>query len=87
MTSNIITIDTALSATSYHAAAAAASSASELVHISGQPGTNINGEVPDDYISQIELALLNLRKVILISGCKVEVILSLRFYIVGFWSR
>ena len=83
MATNVKTIDTKLSANAYHAAAAV-STAAEVIHISGQPGTNVNGEVPDDYESQIELALLNLRKVILIAGCKVSDILSLRFYIVDY---
>lgn len=80
---SVKTIDLEGSAQAYHAAATS-SQAKEIVHVSGQPGTSPSGNVPADYQSQIHLALLNLRKVLLASGCSVGDILSLRVYIVNY---
>lgn len=77
------TIDVGASAKAYHAAATT-SNAPEIIHISGQPGTDQSGKVPRDYESQIHLALLNLRKIILAAGCSVADILALRLYIVNY---
>lgn len=80
---SVKTIDLEGSAQAYHAAATS-SQAKEIIHVSGQPGTSSSGSVPADYQSQIHLALLNLRKVLLASGCSVRDILSLRVYIVNY---
>ncbi|GJC83623.1 amine oxidase [flavin-containing] [Colletotrichum liriopes] len=58
--------------------------AGPLVHVSGVPGTMKDGQVPSDYESQIHLALLNLRKVIIASGTTVSQIASLTLYIVDY---
>ncbi|GKT56407.1 flavin containing amine oxidoreductase [Colletotrichum tofieldiae] len=58
--------------------------AGPLVHVSGVPGTMKDGQVPSDYESQIHLALLNLRKVIITSGTTVSQIASLTLYIVDY---
>ncbi|KAF2173737.1 hypothetical protein M409DRAFT_62012 [Zasmidium cellare ATCC 36951] len=79
----IRTIDTESSRQAYFAAATS-TTAQEVIHISGQPGTNANGSVPSDYESQIQLALLNLHKIMLVAGCNIPDILSLRFYIVDY---
>ncbi|KAK4498076.1 hypothetical protein PRZ48_010732 [Zasmidium cellare] len=79
----IRTIDTETTKQVYHAAATS-TTAQEITHISGQPGTNANGSVPSDYESQIQLALLNLRKIMLVAGCSVPDILAIRVYIVDY---
>ncbi|OHW96480.1 flavin-containing amine [Colletotrichum incanum] len=58
--------------------------AGPLVHVSGLPGNMKDGQVPSDYESQIHLALLNLRKVIIASGTTVSQIASLTLYIVDY---
>lgn len=80
---SVKTIDLEGSAQAYHAAATS-SQAKEIIHVSGQPGTSSSGNVPTDYQSQIHLALLNLRRVLLASGCSVGDIISLRVYIVNY---
>lgn len=83
MASKVLTIDTEASKQAYYAAATSIT-AQEVIHISGQPGTNANCSVPSDYEAQIQLALLNLRKIMLIAGCSVPDIVSVRFYIVNY---
>ncbi|EME80709.1 uncharacterized protein MYCFIDRAFT_189137 [Pseudocercospora fijiensis CIRAD86] len=77
------TIDVGNSAQAYYAAATS-SDAAEIIHIAGQPGTNDQGKAPRDYESQIQLALLNLKKIILAAGCQVSDVLKLTFYIVNY---
>ncbi|GKT44488.1 amine oxidase [flavin-containing] [Colletotrichum spaethianum] len=55
-----------------------------LVHVSGLPGAMKDGQVPTNYESQIHLALLNLRKVIIASGTTVSHIASITLYIVDY---
>jgi monoamine oxidase len=55
-----------------------------LIHVSGQVGATKNGHVPSDYESQIHLALLNLRKVIIAGGATVKDIAKLTLYIVNY---
>jgi Putative translation initiation inhibitor, yjgF family len=43
-----------------------------LIHIAGQPGSTKDDFVPNDYDSQIHLALLNLRKIILTVGASMK---------------
>lgn len=64
-------------------APAAVSPTSKLIHVAGQPGGTKSGVVPDDYESQIHLALLNLRKIIIAAGSSTEHILKLNLFIVG----
>ncbi|KAK1472415.1 flavin containing amine oxidoreductase [Colletotrichum cuscutae] len=83
MTKLIETIDLSnTSAASY--APATITRAGSLVHVSGLPGNTKDGKVPSDYDSQIHLALLNLRKVIIAAGSTVSNIASLTLYIVDY---
>ncbi|KPM35396.1 hypothetical protein AK830_g11178 [Neonectria ditissima] len=83
MTKAVQTVDLSNTTTAYHAAATVAP-AGKIVHISGQPGSTKDGSVPDDYESQIHLALLNLRKIIVAAGASVKDILKLTVYIVDY---
>ncbi|ETS76902.1 hypothetical protein PFICI_10776 [Pestalotiopsis fici W106-1] len=68
----------------YHAPATIIPAGARTVHISGQPGANKAGIVPNDYESQIHLALLSIRKIILASGATVKDIAKLVVYIVNY---
>lgn len=81
--SAVRTIDVGNSAQAYYAAATS-SDAAEIIHVAGQPGTNDQGKLPQDYESQIQLALLNLKKIMLAAGCQVSDISKLTFYIVNY---
>lgn len=85
MPKNIIeAIDLANTASAYYAPATAVPSTARLIHVSGQPGTTKDGVVPGDYESQIHLALLNLRKVIITAGAAVTDIVKLTLLIVNY---
>jgi monoamine oxidase len=55
-----------------------------LIHVSGQAGTNSQGYAPPDYESQIQLALLNLHKIIIAASTSISSILKLTLYIVDY---
>ncbi|KAK8076763.1 hypothetical protein PG994_004035 [Apiospora phragmitis] len=57
---------------------------SRLIHVSGQVGTAPNGTVPADCESQIHLALLHLRKLLLAAGAAIQDIAKLTLYIVDY---
>ncbi|KAK7961234.1 flavin containing amine oxidoreductase [Apiospora saccharicola] len=57
---------------------------SRLIHVSGQVGTAKDGTVPADYESQIHLALLHLRKILIAAGATVRDIAKLTLYIVNY---
>ncbi|KAF2967007.1 hypothetical protein GQX73_g6599 [Xylaria multiplex] len=78
-------LDLSTTTTAYHAAAAIANPG-KLVHISGQFGSTKDGQVPEDYESQIHLALLNLRKVIVAAGASIKDIAKLTLLIVDYPS-
>lgn len=80
----IDTVDLASTRSAYYAPATIAPESSRLIHISGQPGSTRNGQVPDDYETQIHLALLNLRKIILKAGASIRDIVKLNLYIVNY---
>lgn len=80
---NIASIDLATTASSYFAPATVTTDG-VLIHISGQPGSADDGSVPSDYESQIHLALLNLRRIIVAAGASVSNIAKLTVYIVGY---
>ncbi|GAD99068.1 hypothetical protein NECHADRAFT_88150 [Paecilomyces variotii No. 5] len=84
MSRTIKTVDLSHTSNAYYAPATISTGA--LVHIAGQPGSTKDGFVPDDYESQIHLALLNLRKVILSSGASIENIAKLTLLIVNYGS-
>ncbi|KAI4591690.1 hypothetical protein KJ359_012665 [Pestalotiopsis sp. 9143b] len=68
----------------YHAPATITPAGARTIHISGQPGANKNGSIPSDYESQIHLALLSIRKIILAGGATVKDIAKLVVYIVNY---
>ncbi|KAJ0167049.1 putative flavin-containing monoamine oxidase A [Colletotrichum tanaceti] len=77
------TVDLTNTTTAYYAPATITRGGS-LVHVSGLPGTARDGHVPADYESQIHLALLHLRTVIVASGSAVHNIASLTLHVVGY---
>lgn len=83
MTRTVQTVDLSDTIGSYYAPATITRGGS-LVHVSGLPGTTKGGQVPADYESQIHLALLNLRKVLIATGTTVSNIASLTLFIVGY---
>ncbi|KAF7554166.1 hypothetical protein G7Z17_g3118 [Cylindrodendrum hubeiense] len=85
MSKAVATVDLSNTTAAYHAAATVAP-AGKLLHISGQPGSTKDGNVPNDYESQIHLALLNLRKIIIAAGASVKDIVKLNVFIVDYDS-
>ncbi|KAJ5170854.1 YjgF/Yer057p/UK114 family [Penicillium coprophilum] len=77
------TVDLSNTATAYYAPATVAP-IGKLIHVSGQPGNTKDGLVPADYESQIHLALLNLRKIIIAAGSSIENIVKLQLFIVDY---
>ena len=77
-------LDLANTAKVYHSPATITASDTKLVHVSGQVGTTKSNHVPADYESQIHLALLNLRKIIITAGASVKDIAKLTVYIVNY---
>lgn len=78
------TIDLATTTGAYYAPATVVPAGSQVIHVAGQPGTTKDGTVPVDYESQIHLALLNLRKVLIVAGASVKDILKLTLFIVNY---
>ncbi|KAL4962692.1 putative flavin-containing amine oxidase [Aspergillus stella-maris] len=78
------TVDLVNTKSAYYAPATIAPPNSQIIHIAGQPGSTTGGTVPNDYESQIHLALLNIRKILIVSGCSVKDILKLNLYIVNY---
>ncbi|KAK1143553.1 hypothetical protein N8T08_006359 [Aspergillus melleus] len=83
MPKSVDTVDLSNTASAYYAPATIAP-AGRLVHVAGQPGSTKDGAVPADYESQIHLALLNLRKIIIAAGSSIENIVKLNLYIVNY---
>lgn len=81
MPKTVETIDLSNTASAYYAPATVAP-AGKLIHVAGQPGSTKHGIVPADYESQIHLALLNLRKLIIVAGSSIENIVKLQLFIV-----
>lgn len=80
----IETVDLSNTTTAYYAPATIAPQNSQVIHVAGQPGSTANGTVPTDYESQIHLALLSLRKILIVAGASVKGILKLTVYIVNY---
>ncbi|KAL4972854.1 hypothetical protein BDW66DRAFT_162551 [Aspergillus desertorum] len=78
------TVDLTSTTAAYYAPAAIAPANSQVIHVAGQAGMAKSGTVPTDYESQIHLALLNLRKILISSGASVKDILKLNLYIVNY---
>ncbi|KAE8551063.1 hypothetical protein EYB25_007297 [Talaromyces marneffei] len=77
-------VDFAKCSGGYYAPATLSPTNSEVLYVSGQPGSTRGGIVPTDYESQIHLALLNLRKIMIIGGVTVKDILKLTLLIVNY---
>jgi monoamine oxidase len=80
----IKTVDLTSTKGAYYAPATIVSANAELIHVSGQPGNTSGGTAPADYESQIHLALLNLRKIMILGGVSVKDILKLTLLIVDY---
>lgn len=87
MGSHLDILDLSNTSQVYHAPATITAPNTKLVHVSGQAGATKSGYVPVDYESQIHLALLNLRRVIVASGATVKDITKLTVYIVNYDPR
>jgi len=79
---NVASIDLHSTASSYFAPATVTSEG--LIHVSGQPGSTDDGTVPADYESQIHLALLRLRKIIIAADASISDIVKLNIFIVNY---
>jgi monoamine oxidase len=77
-------VDFAKSSGGYYAPGTIAPTNTEVLYVSGQPGSTRGGIVPSDYESQIHLALMNLRKIMIIGGVTVNDILKLTLLIVNY---
>ncbi|KAH9892090.1 hypothetical protein F4778DRAFT_323843 [Xylariomycetidae sp. FL2044] len=82
MSRNVSTVDLSNTSSAYYAPATIGQG--RFVHVAGQPGSTKSGHVPADYESQIHLALLNLRKIIVAAGASVRNIAKLTLFIVGY---
>ena len=82
MAKTVETVDLSNTAGLYYGPATVSSG--KVLHIAGQAGTTKDGQVPDDYESQIHLCLLNLRKLIVAAGATVKDIAKLNVYIVDY---
>jgi monoamine oxidase len=83
MTVRTRTIDLENTSGAYYAPATV-SSAREIIHVAGQPGTSKQGFLPKDYESQIHLALLNLHRILVAARASISDILKLTIYIVNY---
>jgi monoamine oxidase len=79
---NVASIDLHNTASSYFAPATVTSGG--LIHVSGQPGSTDDGTVPADYESQIHLALLKLRRIIIAANASISDIVKLNLFIVNY---
>jgi monoamine oxidase len=79
---NVASIDLHNTASSYFAPATITNGG--LIHVSGQPGSTDDGTVPADYESQIHLALLRLRRIIIAANASISDIVKLNLFIVNY---
>lgn len=84
MAKTVETIDLSNTTSLYYGPAVVAPAGSKAVHIAGQVGTAKDGSAPNDYDSQIHLALLNLRKLIIAAGGSVKDIVKLNVFVVNY---
>ncbi|KAI3390292.1 hypothetical protein diail_10493, partial [Diaporthe ilicicola] len=77
-------LDLANTTKAYHAPATVTRGDARVIQVSGQVGTTHDNQVPADYESQIHLAFLNLRKILIAAGAKVQDIAKLTLYIVNY---
>ncbi|KAL4928143.1 uncharacterized protein BDV17DRAFT_298687 [Aspergillus undulatus] len=74
-------IDLSNTTSTYYAPATIAPENTQIIYIAGQPGSTKGGIAPADYESQIHLALLNLRKILIVAGASIKHILKLTLYV------
>ena len=86
MASDVRSIDVGNSYAAYYAAATT-TTATETIHVSGQPGSTKDGTLPTDYASQVCLALVNIHKIILAANASISDIIKLNLYIVNYDSK
>lgn len=84
MAKPITTVDLPSTGSAYFAPATVSSPGTTLIHVAGQVGAAQDGHVPADYESQVHLALLNLKQVILVAGASVSDIAKLTIYVVDY---
>lgn len=86
MSTTVRSIDVGNSYAAYYAAAAS-TTATETIHISGQPGSTKDGTMPADYASQVLLALVNIHKIIIAANASITDIVKLNLYIVNYDAK
>ncbi|OAA63489.1 Amine oxidase [Niveomyces insectorum RCEF 264] len=84
MASRLQILDLSNTAKVYYAPATATAPGTRVIHVSGQGGVAKSGHAPADYESQIHLALLNLRRVIVAAGATVRDIAKFTVYVVDY---
>lgn len=83
MPKSVQQVDFDKSGSGYYSAATVHTGAN-TIYISGQAGVRADGSVPEDYVSQIHLALLGIRKILIAASESVSSILKLTLYIVDY---
>lgn len=79
-----VDISTRNSSAAYFSPATLSKPGVSWVHVAGQVGTTQDGTAPADYESQIHLALLNLKQVLLEAGAAIHDIAKLTLYVVHY---
>lgn len=83
MPPTVSTVDLHNTSSSYYAPGTVTTSGKQ-VYVSGQVGAASDASVPPDYVSQIHLALYNLRRVIIAANATVKDIAKLSIFIVNY---
>lgn len=86
MAKPITTVDLPGTGSAYFAPATVSYPGTSLIHVAGQAGVAQDGRVPTDYVSQVHLALLNLKRIIFSAGASIRDIAKLTIYIVNYDS-
>lgn len=84
MSKTITPIDLSKTGSAYFAPATVSHPGTSLIHVAGQVGVLQGGHIPPDYVSQIHLALLNLKQIIFAAGATINDIAKLTIYIVDY---
>ena len=84
MAPSVDIVDLSNTTNAYHSPATIVHGNARVIHISGQVGTTKKGYTPPDYESQIHLALLNLRRILVTTGATTKDIAKLTLYIVNY---
>ncbi|KAF7185171.1 Amine oxidase [flavin-containing] [Pseudocercospora fuligena] len=84
MAPSVRILDLSDTSKAYFAPGTITAPATALLHVAGRVGATTAGYVPKDYESQIHLALLNIRKIIVTAGTTTSDIVKLTVYIVHY---